>query len=106
MCAHPMLESGSSSLKLSAIVVDRAMRGSFFCRAGQGRAAPAVSASARPRLQASLHPLTVCPSGAGPHRGPGRGQGSREARRATATGESGSRTMTRHGGGDLFLGPC
>lgn len=31
-----MLESGSSSLKLSAIVVDRAMRGSFFCREGQG----------------------------------------------------------------------
>jgi hypothetical protein len=27
-----MLESGSSSLKLSAIVVDKAMRGSFFCK--------------------------------------------------------------------------
>lgn len=34
--AHPMLESGSNSLKLSAIVVDRAMRGSFFYREKQG----------------------------------------------------------------------
>lgn len=35
VCAHPILESGSSSLKLSAIVVERAMRGSFFCREGR-----------------------------------------------------------------------
>lgn len=72
----------------------------------QGRAGWAVSTSTCPCLQASLHPLTVCPLGAGPHRGTGCGQGRREPRRATITGESGSRTMTRHGRSDLFLGPC
>lgn len=59
-----MLESGSSSLKLSAIVVDRAMRGSFFCREGQG----AVSTSARAACRASLPPLSVSLGGRTPPR--------------------------------------
>lgn len=104
VCAHPILESGSSSLKLSAIVVERAMRGSFFCREGRtGCEHECLCLPTGPPF--SLPELMMCLLGAELHRGAGRGGWGAGNPGGSQSGERGSRMVTRHGKGDLSLGP-